>query len=436
MADQIRVILPKKYDLVVGDTFQLFYRGVVEAPNPYVYSIVSICEKGRNFPRYFEYAPTEPGQHKLTIKVYDAQRNLLGEAETVLNVVVPKEPKNTTNILCVGDSLTGGGWCHEAYRRITQEGGEPAGLGFKDAVKFVGSCRNEKKYPGIAAEGRSGYDWNAFLSNNPNEVQVECPNSRDFADLNSLWQDANGAIWELIYLKIDFLKFRPYQGHSSTMPDRGQLIHYSGARDTSPIVYTSTVVSTYGTPFKNPETKKIDIADYCKRNAIDRIDVVYFFLGTNGLMSAVANTSTREEYCRFVISLGKELVGYFKEAFPDIKVKIMGIPLWSVNGGIGQSYGAILPLTDRYELTYYKMQLNKTYQEWCLEEEYKDFMEFINISGQFDSEYNFPSMEVPVNTRSTITERRDSNPCHPSPDGYKQIGDAVYRNIVASFCSE
>ena len=83
MAEKIRVNIPKKYDLVVGDTFQLYYRGIIEAPNPYVYAIVSICEKGRNFPRYFEYTPTEPGQHKLTIKVYDAQRNLLGEGEKV-----------------------------------------------------------------------------------------------------------------------------------------------------------------------------------------------------------------------------------------------------------------------------------------------------------------------------------------------------------------
>lgn len=50
MADKIRVILPEKYDLVVGDTFQLYYRGVIEAPNPYIHSIVSICDKGRNFP--------------------------------------------------------------------------------------------------------------------------------------------------------------------------------------------------------------------------------------------------------------------------------------------------------------------------------------------------------------------------------------------------
>ena len=52
MNNKIRVILPDKYDLVVGDTFQLFYRSIIEAPNPYVYAIVAECEKGKNFPRY------------------------------------------------------------------------------------------------------------------------------------------------------------------------------------------------------------------------------------------------------------------------------------------------------------------------------------------------------------------------------------------------
>ena len=41
--DAIRVVLPKKNDLVVGDTFQLFYRGVVEAPNPFCYDILAVC---------------------------------------------------------------------------------------------------------------------------------------------------------------------------------------------------------------------------------------------------------------------------------------------------------------------------------------------------------------------------------------------------------
>lgn len=152
MSNQIRIVLPQKYDLVVGDTFQLYYRGVIEAPNPYVYSIVPICEKGRNFPRYFEYLPEEPGDCKLTLCVYDAQRNLLGKGETTLHVVAPEEPKKCTNILVIGDSLTEGGqWINEVRRRITENGGNPNGLGFTNAIRFVGSKNGY--YPDSRNEG-------------------------------------------------------------------------------------------------------------------------------------------------------------------------------------------------------------------------------------------------------------------------------------------
>ena len=435
MAERIRIVLPRKYDLVVGDTFQLFYRGVIEAPNPYVYSIVSICEKGRNFPRYFEYEPTEPGQHKLTIKVYDAQRNLLGEAETLLNVVTPKEPKKTTNILCIGDSLTGGGWTYEAYRRVTQADGAPEGLGFADAIRFVGT-QTSPKYPGIATEGRSGGCWDGFLYSQPGALQIECPNTRPAADQGSIWQDVNGNLWQLTNLKIDYPKFNRYNNTDAPYPEHGPLTHYSGAQDTTPFEFTNTEICGGGSPFMNPQTGKADIAYYCRNNGIDQIDAVYIFLGNNGLMTAEANSVPRKEYSKLVVNKGKKLVACLKEAFPDVKVKIMGLPHWAVNGGMGMSYGASLPLTDHYEIYCYHMELSRAYQEWCLEDDYKDFMEFINIAGQFDCEYNFPRKEKPVNTRSTVMEWIDGNGCHPSPEGYKQIGDAVYRNIIASFCSE
>ena len=434
MEDKIRVVLPKKYELVVGDTVQLYYRGVIEAPNPYVYSIVSICDKGRNFPRYFEYEPTEPGQHKLTIRVYDAQRNLLGEAETLLNVVVPKAPEKTTTILVIGDSLTGGGhWINETRRRIVEEEGEPAGLGFKDAVKFVGTRKGF--YPETFSEGYGGWHWDSFLYNVPGAMMIECPNSRGVEDQHSLWQDENGAVWQLETLQIDYLKFNRWKDHTSPIPEHGPLTHSANAVDTSTIEFISAF-SAGGSPFLNPETGKIDFIDYCKRNEIDKPDVVYIFLGSNGLMSTEAIVNTREDYCQLVVNKGRKMVAHLKEAFPDVKIKIMGLPLGSVSGGMGANYGAALPLTDHFDIIHYKLELNKAYQDWCLEAEYKDFMEFINISGQFDCEYGYPCKEKPVNTRSTITERMDTNAAHPTKEGYCQIGDAVYRNIVASFCSE
>jgi len=435
MAEKIRVILPKKYDLVVGDTFQLYYRGVIEAPNPYVYSIVSICEKGRNFPRYFEYTPTEPGQHKLTIKVYDAQRNLLGEDETILNVVVPKEPEKCTNILCIGASTTAGGqWVGELNRRITGEGGAPEALGFKNAVKFIGTCK-PAKYPDIALTAYGGWHWDSYLTNAPGAMWVKCDNNRGVEDQHSLWQDCNGAIWQLETLQIDYLKFNRWKDHSSPRPLQGPLTHYANAADTSPIEFKSSSDAAK-TPFFIEESGCIDFKAYAKQIGAESIDAVYIWLGGNGLMSQQALSLPRKEYCQVVVSKGKKLVGLIKEAFPNVKVKIMGQHLSSLNGGTGTSYGAMLPLTDTYEICDYKWELDLAYQAWCLEEEYKDFMEFINISGQFDCEYGYPCKQKPVNTRSTITERLDTNSVHPTTEGYYQVADAVYRNVIASFCSE
>jgi prefoldin subunit 5 len=49
--------LAKEYSLVVGDTFQLFYRSVVQAVDPYNYYIKLTSTKGYAYPRYYEWRP-------------------------------------------------------------------------------------------------------------------------------------------------------------------------------------------------------------------------------------------------------------------------------------------------------------------------------------------------------------------------------------------
>ena len=143
--EDIKVVLADKYDLVVGDTFQLYYRGIIEAPNPFVYDILATCVKGKGFPRYYEFTPEEEGEYELTITVFDAKKNVLGKATTKLVAIEPKENTRPLNILCMGSSSTAGGqWPGEANRRLTGEDGEPAGLGFKN-INFVGTCLNKTK---------------------------------------------------------------------------------------------------------------------------------------------------------------------------------------------------------------------------------------------------------------------------------------------------
>lgn len=61
--------------------------------------------------------------------------------------------------------------------------------------------------------------------------------------------------------------------------------------------------------------------------------------------------------------------------------------------------------------------------------------EFMNVSSQFDTDYNMPHNEFSVNARNTADkEWRDTNGVHPNTTGYYQIADVVFRNFVANFC--
>ena len=436
MDTSVRVILADKYDLVVGDTFQLYYRGIIEAPNPYCYSIVATCEKGANYPRYFEYTPENAGQHKLMISVYDAAHTLLGRGETVLNVVQPKRTDKKVNILCIGDSITANGyWVCEAHRRLTKTDGEPKGIGCSN-IHFIGNCHfSDKARKEVGFEAFGGWTWESFTSEAVHSIYVESPNNRTQKDQHSLWKDENGVIWQLETVQSDYLKFNPYKNHTSPKPESGYLTHYLNAENTDPIPILSSFTEKCS-PFYDFRSQKIDFKTYAEHSNIDIIDAVYIMLGVNGLLRPQATDNTTEEYCKYVVSEGKVLVDSLKRDFPNVKVKILSPFLASVNGGCGFSYGANMIYANLYDYTRYIMELNLAYQAWANEEKYCQFLEFISVTGQFDSENNFPYILKPVNTRSKITERLDTNGVHPTTEGYYQVADAVYRNIVKEFCSE
>lgn len=419
----IRVVLPQKYDLVVGDTFQLFYRGVVEAPDPFCYDILAVCEKGKNFTRYFEFCPEEAGEYELTIYVYSADKSLLGKGKTMLKVVKPEEPLKQLNILCMGDSLTvGGQWPQEAYRRLTANDGEPKGLGFKN-ISFVGSCKKDD----VCYEGYGGWKWESYMTKVTSARWVECKLDKTEEDQHSLWQDEQSNLWQMETIdQFGFIKFMRYGGHEADMPQSGYLYHYKHAVHQEPICIKKSF-SGKPSPFYDAESEKIDFASYCKRNNIDRVDAVYVLLGWNGLHMAKCSL---KEHCNTIVKNAKEVVDMIHNEFPDVKIRVMGLQIPSVNGGMGTNYGAVMPYCDDYGMARYVMDLNQAYEAWTQEDGYCYFMEFINISGQFDTDYNLPCAEKKVNTRSNTTEIIGTNGAHPTYEGYMQIADAVFRNMV------
>ena len=435
MAEKIRIMLPEKYDLVVGDTFQLFYRGVIEAPNPYIYSIVVKCKEGKSFPRYYEYTPTEPGQYKLTLQVVDADFTVLGSGETTLNVVTPKKPEKPLSILCIGASTTQDGhWIAEANRRINGEGGAPEALGFGEAVNFVGTV-HPAKHPEIGCEAYGGWHWGSFLSNKPGAIWAKVRNNLSPDNQHSLWKDENGAIWQLETLQVDYLKFNRFMDHESPVPVTPPLVHYQNAVDTDPIYFERCSPCT-ASPFFDKEKGCIDITTYCQRNGIERIDVVYVYLSTNGINSWEARNLPRKDYIQVVMGRANQLIGKIKEAFPHVRVRIMGPGGHSVTGGTGHSYGANSPLSNNFDFFHYEHELELAQRAFAKEEGWKDFVGTLNISGQVDMEHAFPAKPRPVNTRSEVTESVGCNGVHMNVNGYLQIGDALYRDIIANFMCE
>jgi hypothetical protein len=100
---------------------------------------------------------------------------------------------------------------------------------------------------------------------------------------------------------------------------------------------------------------------------------------------------------------------------------------------MGKNYGADgMGYSDAYGMLVTAMHYNAKLEEMCRLEKYKDFVKYVDVAGQFDTDYNMPSVQKPVNNRNQKTETMGSNGVHPSVSGYYQIADAAYR----AFCHD
>lgn len=353
--EAINVFLPEEYDLAVNDNFQLFYRGVVQAVNPYQYAISVTCEKGQVFPRYFEWRPSEEdvGSYALKLTVYDHNGVKLGADTTVLNVHAPKLESESKNILCIGDSLTEAGyWVAETQRRFTELGGAPQGVG-ADYLNFVGTV--EKKVGDVTTryEGYGGWTW------------------------------------------------KTYCGEKS--------------------------------PFYDESIGDISFKSYCEKNNIETLDVVYFLLTWNGMPSAyMTDFSTTDGHFFYA----RKLIDRLHEEYPNAIVRCMGIQMPSQNGGMGYNYNARHSYGNAYGMLVTAMHYNATLEELCLLSEYSGFVKYVDIAGQFDTDYNMPSYQKTVNNRNDITETMGNNGVHPSVNGYYQIADAAFRSLCEVFSNK
>lgn len=428
----INVHLPNKIYAVVGDRLQLFYRGIVEAVNPYNYDIDVRCSKGNAYPRYFDYLPTadDIGSVDLTINVRDETGAILGTKTCVLQTVAaPVSPATTKKIFTFGDSLTSHGkWCNEANRRLTKTNAVDGiyGKGLSNIV-FCGSREITANETTTKYFGVGGWTWNTYVVAGTIQYRVYVSGVSSVS-VGAVYSN-NGNNYTVAEVNItDGSGNMLLTGQNAAPQSSGTLTKVSGNGDTT-ITYSSYEQENTN-PLWNVQNNQMSFVPYVTEYGNGNMDVAYVLLTWNSQYAWKKYTLNDTTLFNSV----KTFARTFHTEYPNAKLKIMGIQMPSLNGGLGANYGADGQYSDCFGLCSCAFSYNKTLQDFCNETEFAPYCEYVDIAAQFDSENNMPYSTRPVNVRNSNTEIRGTNGVHPADAGYYQIADAVYRNFVANFC--
>ena len=350
-AGEVQVNLADKYYLVVGDNFQLFYRSVIRAVDPYQYYIYVTGTKGHTLNRYFEFNPESAGNYSLTISVKDDNGVTLGSDSTTL-VVSAKTTTSQKKVLCIGDSLTANGqWIARGVGKFVAAGGTMTTIGTINKT-LASSTIGLSKSVTVNYEGRSGWQWSSYLTS----------------------YDANTP---------------------------------------SPFVVDG----------------KFSFAKYIVKNNLEAFDEVYILMTFNGFTS-----TDKYDFNSSFLQQARSLVDKIHSDFPNAKITLMGLPLTSTYAGLGAYYQISGSYSDNYGVHMRIHEYDNFLETWSKMDDYKAFLRYVDVKGQFDSEYNMPYENKQVNNTNTLKENvGNAMGMHPSSAGYNQIGDAFFRALMSEW---
>ena len=419
-----RIILPNKFHAVVGYKHQLFFKGIIEAIDCFGFNIkIKGNLGGKQYPKHYEFTPTEIGDKTFIVEVYNDKNILLNSQSCTVSIFNPlTDIPSLIKFLCEGDSLTAGGqWVGELLRLLTQSGGIIPGLNLPN-IEFIGTV---DKGNGNRFEGYGGKTWGWYISETTaGDLDVKFLTdvsalSQDDSDLVSLWQDGDGDQWKLETIGTTGVYFSRHN-HTSVPPANGVLTHVSGANNTEDIPYTAFEGGAVN-PFWNATTDELDIQNYINTNNFGTIDVFVSLLTWNGMSGGRKYASDHQT----LINDAKVWIDKLHAQYPNCKVILAGIPLPSQNGGLAANYGdANSSYGNVYDLNQTVFGLNLAYQELANDPSYSSFVHFVNISAQFDSENNFPESLVAVNLDNPKTVIAGTNGVHPMY--YNAISRAIF----------
>ena len=182
-------------------------------------------------------------------------------------------------------------------------------------------------------------------------------------------------------------------------------------------------------PFYDSALGDISFKSYCTKNGFSGVDIVYFLLTWNG--QGVSYNTFDITKGHFVYAA--KMIDTLHKEYPNAIVRCMGIQMPSQCGGMGYIYGANGGYSEDYGMLVTAMNYNAALEDFCQQSKYKSFVKYVDVAGQFDTEYNMPAADKPVNNRSEVTEKSGTDGVHPSLSGYYQIADAAFRSLCEIF---
>ena len=426
------------YYAVVGDTLQLFYQGMVNVVNIDDYDIYCRCAVGFSYMRYFELTPSVSniGSHVLTIYVRDKNGNILGQASTTIRVVAtPASPVTEKEIFTFGDSLTSNGiWACESARRLlnTNQVDGIQGNGISN-IAYRGTKSVTRNGQTTNYFGVGGWTWENYISESSVfsfRFHVSGVNNVSIGDIYS----NNGYQYTIAEINITggTGEILCSSSASTNIPQvSGTLAKVSGNGDAT-ITYSSYEIDN-ANPLWDSENNRMSFIPYVSQCGAATIDAVFVLLTWNGLTSW-RNYSKDDQTGH--IANAKVFARTLHSEYPNAKLFIMGLQMPSETGGLGRNYSGSSGYVDWFGLKYTAVQYNMALRALCEDDEFASYCEFVDVAAQFDTLYNMPYSDVPVNKRclNGKTEMIGTNGVHPAERGYYQIADAVYRSIAANFC--
>lgn len=238
--------------------------------------------------------------------------------------------------------------------------------------------------------------------------------------------------WQIETIEAERIKLIPYGGSNQTPFEyAGFLTWYSGGSHHSNIVFTAAEAEST-TPLWDSETNQFSFQGFMDDNYPEEdIDIMYVLLGWNGL--STPNKANADDHATN-IAKAQAFIDKFHADFPSAVVRILGLQMPSVNGGIGANYGASAS-QGYYTFIRSINGWNKALQALANLPANSSFCKYIAVAPVFDNENNCPQASQPVNSRNSATEIRGTNGIHPDTTGYYQIADAAFRDFIRTFCS-